>query len=79
MIGENISAYVLSNDVGKASRGDDLSGSLLININSSFASTSMKLSIGCPMNCLLGNRSHSIDLTADVMMENIKNFTHGHS
>jgi len=35
-MGEKIPANVLINDVGKASRGDDLSGSLLININTKF-------------------------------------------
>ena len=57
IMGEKTSTHDFSSDVGNTSRGDDLLGSLSISFHTSEGSTSLKLSMGCPMNCLLLNRS----------------------
>jgi len=51
--GEMMSAHIVNNDVGNASSGDDLLGNLFINFSKSEGSMSLKLSIGCPLNCLV--------------------------
>ena len=68
IMGEKTSAHDFSSDVGKTSRGDDLLGSLLISFSTSEGWTSLKLSMGCPMNCLLLNRSLFNDPTAVMML-----------